>query len=160
MYDRRVWSLSQGISAIDSEFLARRKEAKARREQREARKVEQERRRADRKAQPAAAPSDPTGGALARWFSQMLTQPLGITTQRVEFTWELQGRHYYATYAATDRALAVWVQVKPGTPDATSIGDGHFMPANNRRELGRALDAEKRARGSPSPRPSRSNTTP
>ena len=48
---------------------------------------------------------------------------------------------------AADSALAVWVQVKPGTPDATIMGDGHFVPANNRRELGRALDAEKRARG-------------
>jgi hypothetical protein len=41
---------------------------------------------------------DLTGGALARWFSQMLTEPLGVTTDRVELTWELQGRRYFATY--------------------------------------------------------------
>ena len=35
---------------------------------------------------------------MARWFSQMLTEPLGVTTDRVELTWELQGRRYFATY--------------------------------------------------------------
>jgi hypothetical protein len=145
MYDRRAYDLSQLISKIDAEFAIRRTIKEARDKQRQARDAERVRQRAANVARTPVASADLTEGALARWFSQMSMQPQGVRTLLVEFAWELQGRRYSATYTLADCKLAVWVQVKPGTPDAISKGDGHFMPANNRREFGRALDAEKRA---------------
>jgi hypothetical protein len=131
LYDRRKYDLSLLIRDINSEFDARQEEVRRRRRQREVRDVERARRRAAK--------------ALGRWFSEVLTQPLEITTHEVKFTCEVQGRHYSATYTPAKRSLAVWVEVTPDTPGATGMNDGHFMPANNRSELNYALNAEKQA---------------
>lgn len=110
---------------------------------------ELEARRRDRAA-AREAQSDRSGsgsgggayGAIKAWLQAMGESP----NARIYHTWESSGRQFYATYSRQNQSLKVWAQVLPSTPGASTIGSISVMPANNRHELNKAIDAEKSTR--------------
>jgi len=134
------------------------RELKLRRDERAAGRARREEQRHSNRSQPSTStnrpapaaaepiPVDPTGGALARWFGRLSLEPRDVTIRAIDYNWQLQGRNYYAIYTSADRLLSVWLEVLPGTPDATMINNAPHLPANSPREIGRALEAEKKVR--------------
>jgi hypothetical protein len=125
------------------ELELRRKE---RAEERARRERQKQNRDQSHRSSPPPPQADLTGGALARWFGQLSMEPRDITIANIDFGWHLQGRNYYAVHTPANRLFTVWLEVLPGTPDATIINNASYLPANNPREIGRALEAEKKVR--------------
>ena len=128
------------INAIQEELTARREAKEEREAVREAARQAQAERNRQREAARAAALEARRQSALAGWF-QRTNVPSLPPIERVgdERRWQVNGRYYCGVFTPQTGRLAVWMRVKAGTPGAETIGGRFYLPANNMREIGRAI---------------------
>jgi hypothetical protein len=85
--------------------------------------------------------------ALEAYFRRThIVHPPSVARERIELSWDHNGRYFIAFYTAATDTLEVWIRVISGTPGSTSINGDECMPAGDNKLIHQAHIGEAKAR--------------